>query len=93
VDQTQKITKCVVGSLLQEFFLNHTNIATKLVAFGSNGVNVFHVKFGVTKKLQETCTPFSFRVHHVFHRTNLVMQTLSSFLLVHRMETLFQSLY
>jgi hypothetical protein len=31
VDQTQKITKCVVGSLLQEFFLNHTNIAKNLL--------------------------------------------------------------
>jgi hypothetical protein len=32
-----------VGSLLQEKGLGHTNIAAKLVAFGSNGVNVSKV--------------------------------------------------
>jgi hypothetical protein len=70
----------VVGSLLQEKGLGHTNIAAKLVAFGSNGVNVFQgAKLGVTKQIQETCTPFNLGVHCVSHTTNLAMQTLSSF--------------
>ncbi len=51
------------------------------------------LRFGVREKIQETCTPFNLGVHCVSHITNLVMQTLSSFPLVHGMEPLFQSLY
>jgi hypothetical protein len=90
----KNLTKCVVGFLLQEKNLSHTNIAAKLVAFGSNGVNVFQgVKLSVTKQIQKTCTPFNLGVHCVSHKTKLVMQTLSFFPIMHQVETLFQSLY
>jgi hypothetical protein len=83
-----------VGSLLQKKGLCHINIAAKLVAFGSNGINVFQgVKLVMTKQIQETFTPFSLGVHCVCQKKNLAMQTSSSFPLVHGVETLFQSLY
>jgi hypothetical protein len=48
--------------LLQEKGLGQINIATKLVAFGSNGINFFQgVKLGVTKQIQETCNPIQLR--------------------------------
>jgi hypothetical protein len=61
-----------MGSLLQKKGLHHINIAAKLVAFGSNGINVFQgVKLGVTKQTQETFTPFSLGVHCVSHKKKL----------------------
>jgi len=47
-----------VGFLLQEKNLSHTNIATKLVAFGSNGVNVFQgAKFWCDNKNSKNMHP------------------------------------
>jgi hypothetical protein len=70
----ENLIKCVVQSLLQEGGLGQTNIATKLVAFGSNGVSVFQSSTSsVIKQIEETCTPFNLGVHCVSHTTNLAM--------------------
>jgi hypothetical protein len=70
----ENIIKFVVQSLLQERSLGQTNIATKLVAFGLDGVNVFQgATSNVTKQIEETCTPFSLGMHCVSHMTKLVM--------------------
>ncbi len=47
----------------------------------------------MTKHIRKTCAPFNLGVHCVSQKTNLDVQTLSSFPLVYRMETLLQSLY
>jgi hypothetical protein len=58
--------------LLQEKGLGHINIAAKLVAFGSNSIDVIQgAKLGVRKKIQKICTPFNLGVHCVFHKRKL----------------------
>ncbi len=77
------------GDLCQE------TIASKLIAFGANGVNVFQgIRTGViTVQLKEENAPFMISVHYMSHHINLVVQTLSKMGIVRKIEDVMQSLY
>ncbi len=67
---------------------NH--LATKLICFGGDNVNVFQgTKFGVTKHIHNDYGPDFIRVHYMAHRMNLVVQILLVFPLVKHIENLF----
>jgi hypothetical protein len=67
---------------------NH--VATKLICFGGDNVNVFQgTKFGVNKQIHNEYGHDSIGMHYMAHWMNLVMQTLSVFSFVKHIENLF----
>ncbi len=70
------------GDLCQE------TIASKLIAFGTNGVNVFHgIKTNVIiAQLKEENALFMIGVHYMSHHIILIVQTLSKMGIVRKIE-------
>jgi hypothetical protein len=74
--------------------LSHEQIASKLVCFGADGVSTFQgAKTGVTTQIREKWGPFSLGANCCSHRVNLVVENLSKYRMVSRLERLFQSMY
>ncbi len=98
VDETivDNMTSLIVKSLDQHGVnmggLSETNIASKLVCFGANGVAIFHgVKSGVIIQLMQKHAPYVSNVHYMAHHTNLV--ALNGLNLVFKIEFLFTSMH
>jgi hypothetical protein len=67
--------------------LNQDNIPFKLITFGANKVRVFQgVRTNVTVQLKNQNAPFMIGVHCTSHHINLVVQTLSKFDIVGKIE-------
>ncbi len=80
------LTKFIMQNLVEFGSMTKTNVANKLVCFGTNGVIVFQgLKNGVTTKMMQNHVPFMSGVH-MAHCTNLVVQTLSNLSLVGKIE-------
>jgi hypothetical protein len=74
--------------------LSNQKIKERLMTFGADGVSTFQgVKSGVTTQLINKHAPFMVGVHCMAHRTNLAVETLSSFEVVKHVEDLLASLY
>ncbi len=68
------LTKVIVESLFLHGGLSKSNMALKLICFGTNNVTTFHsLKTRVIVQLKEKHMPFLLGVHCVVHRTNLVV--------------------
>jgi hypothetical protein len=80
--------KCILVDAMVHFGdLNKDNIASKLVTFVVNEVNVFQgVKTGVTVWIKNQNAPFMIGVHYMSHCINLVVQMLSKFSIVRKIE-------
>jgi hypothetical protein len=69
--------------------LKEEELATKLVYFGADGVNIFQgFKYTITVKIQCQYVPFIMVVHCMAHWTNLAIQTLLNLYLVFHIECL-----
>jgi hypothetical protein len=72
-----------LGNLTQE------EIASKLICFGTNGMSTFQGhKTGVTTQIREKYAPFSFGIHCFSHKMNLIVQTMSNYPMIARIESL-----
>ncbi len=61
---------------------------------GVDGVSVFQgVKFGLIVLVRTQQAHYFIKIHCAAHQTNLVVQSLSSMLMVSKLENLLQSLY
>jgi hypothetical protein len=81
-------------ALVGEGGLSREEIASKLVCFGADRVNKFQgSKMDVTTQIREEWAPFSLGANCSSHRINLVVETLSNYPMVSRLESLFQSMY
>jgi sulfur relay (sulfurtransferase) DsrF/TusC family protein len=88
------LKKFIVDNVLQYGGLSKSNLVSKLISFGANGVLVFHnVKNCVTTQLKEKFPPYMLGVHRVAHWTNLAIQTLSKLPLMFKIEAMLQSIY
>jgi hypothetical protein len=88
------LTNVIMHALLGEGGLSREEIASKLVCFGADGVSTFQgTKMGVTTQIREKWAPFSLGANCGSHRINLVVETLSNYPMVSRLESLFQSMY
>ncbi len=67
--------KCILVDVLVLYGdLTQENIASKLITFGVDGLNVFQgVRIGVTLQLKTQTTLFMIGVHCTSHHTNLVV--------------------
>jgi hypothetical protein len=82
------LTKVIVDSLLTYSGISESNLASKLVCFGVDGVTTFQgPKTNVITQLKKN-TPFMLGVHCVTHQTNLVVQTLYRLTLVTKIKLL-----
>ncbi len=73
--------------------MSETDIASKLVCFGANGVTICHgVKSGVIIQLMQKHATYVSGVHYMAHHTNLVVRTLNGLNLVFKIESLFTSM-
>ncbi len=83
-----------MASLLYYGGLSKTNMASKLIMFGVDGVLIFQgAKTNVIIQLKEKCTFFMFKVHCVAHQTDLTIQTFSKLPLMSKIEVMLQSMY
>jgi hypothetical protein len=58
------LTKCIIESLLQEDNFGQDVIATKLISFYANEMNIFQgLKIGVTIEIHKSWVLFSLGVH------------------------------
>ena len=81
-------------SLMDEGGLTHSEIVSKLLSFGSDGVNTFYgSKSRVATQIHEKKIPFSLKVKCCGHRINSYINTLSNFPFVSCLESFLQSLY
>jgi hypothetical protein len=88
------LTNVIMYVLLGEGGLSHEEIASKLVCFRADGVSTFQgTKTGVTTQIREKWVPFSLGTNCGSHKINLVVETLSNYPMVSRLESLFQSMY
>ena len=88
------LTNAIMLSLVEEGGLSREDIASKVVCFGADGVSTFQgPKTGVTTQIREKWAPFVIGANCASHRINLVVETLSQYPMVSRLEGLFQSLY
>jgi hypothetical protein len=88
------LTSVIMHALLDEGGLSREEIASKLVCFGADGVSTFQgSKTGVTTQIHEKWAPFILGANCSNHRINLVVETLSNYPMVSRLESLFQSMY
>jgi hypothetical protein len=80
--------KCILVDAMVLFGdLNKDNIASKLVTFAVNEVNVFQgVKIGVTVWIKNQNAPFMIGVHYTSHCINLAVQMFSKFNIVRKIE-------
>ncbi len=85
-----KLTKVIMEALSIGGGMPRNHVATKLICFGGDNVNVFQsTKFGVTKHIHNDYRFNSIRMHYMAHWMNLVVQTLLVFPLVKHIENLF----
>jgi len=71
---TNNLTKVIVESVFQNGGLKKSNLVSKLISFGPNGVSIFQgEKSGVTTQLREKFAPYMLRVHCVAYWTNLTI--------------------
>jgi hypothetical protein len=88
------LTSVIMHALLGEGGLTHEEIASKLVCFGADGVSTFQgSKSGVTTQIREKWAPFCLGVSCSSHRINLVVETMTKYPMVSRLENMFQSVY
>jgi hypothetical protein len=88
------LTNVIMHVLLSEGGLSREQIASKLVCFRTDGVSTFQgTKTGVTTQIREKWASFSLGANYCSHRVNLVVETLSKYPMVSRLERLFQSMY
>lgn len=93
-DIANHLADVIMHALLGEGGLSCEEIASQLVCFGADGVSTFQgTKAGVTTQIREKWAPFLIGASCVSHRLNLIIETLSKFLMVARLESLFQSIY
>ena len=84
----------VMHALLGEGRLNREEIGGKLVSFGANGASTFQgPKIGVSTQIREKWAPFCLGATCASHRINLIIEILSNYPMVSRLEALYQSLY
>jgi len=84
--------KVIVDNVLQYGGLLESDLVSKLISFGANGILVFHgVKNVVTTQLKEKFAHYMLGVHCVAHQTNLTIQTLSKLPLMFKIEAMLQS--
>jgi hypothetical protein len=70
------------------------DILSKLICFGAYGVLMFQgFRNDVTKQICESWAPFFSNIHCMVHKTNLIVQTLSSLNIVDHLEVLLQGLH
>ena len=88
------LTDTIMFSLLGEGGLTRKDIASKLVYFGADGASTFQgARKGVTIQIRDKWAPFLVGATCASHRINLVVETLSQYPMVSRLEGLFQSIY
>jgi hypothetical protein len=88
------LTKLIMQSLVEFGSMTKTNVANKLVCFGTDGVIIFQgLKNGVTTKMMQNHVPFMSGVHYMAHCTNLAIQTLSNLSLVGKIKNFFTSMH
>jgi len=88
------LIKVIMGDLKEHGVIYNVNIATKLISFGVNGLNVFQgVHNDVICQMQNKYSPHFEGIHCTVHCINLVVQTLSQIAIVKSIEDLLQSLY
>ena len=88
------LTSVIIHSLMGEGGLSRSELASKLLCFGSDNVSTFQgSKTGVSTQICEKWAPFSLGMGCCGHRVNLCVQTLSNFPMVSRLESFLQSLY
>jgi hypothetical protein len=88
------LTSVIMHALVGEGGLSREEIASKLVCFGVDGVSTFQgSKMDVTTQIREKWAPFNLGANCSSHRINLVVETLSNYPMVSRLESLFQSMY
>jgi hypothetical protein len=69
-------------------------MASKLITFGADKVNVFQgVRIRVTIQLKDQNVPFMIRIHCTTHRTNLVVQTFKILAIVQKIENVLKNSY
>jgi len=91
---TDHLTNVIMHALISEGGLIYNEIAAKLICFGADSVSTFQgPKSGVTTQIWDKWTPFSLGANCVSYRVNLVVETLSKYLMVSRLEGLFQLVY
>ncbi len=62
------LTKVIMENVLQYGGLSKSNLASKLISFGVDGVSVFYgAKNGVTTQLKEKFALYMLGVHYVAH--------------------------
>jgi hypothetical protein len=87
------LTQVILNALLDEGGLTREEVASKLVSFGADGVSTFQgTHSGVTTQLK-SIAPFMLGIHCTSHRINLVVQTLSNFPMISRLEGMLASIY
>jgi hypothetical protein len=83
------LTNVIMHALLSKGGLAREEIASKLVCFGADGVSTFQgPKTGVTTQIREKWAPFSLGANCGSHKINLVVETLSKYPMVSRLERL-----
>ncbi len=88
------LIKLIIQSLVEFGGMTKTDVANKLVCFGTNGVKIFQgLKNGVTTKLMQNHDPFMSGVHCMAHHTNMVVQTLSNLNFVGKIKSLLISMH
>ncbi len=78
----------IMASLLQYGGLYETNLTSKLISFGADGVSIFQeAKICVITQLKEKHAPFMLRVLHcIAHWTNLAIQIFSKLPLMSKIQ-------
>jgi hypothetical protein len=88
------LTKVIVRALMSEGRLSQEEIGKKLICFGPDDVSVFQgTSNGCIAQIRDLYAPFSLGVHCCADRLNLVMEILSSYPLVSKVEGLLASLF
>lgn len=60
----------------------------------ANGASTFQtIRFGITILMKTKQTPYFIKIHYMAHRTNLVLQSLSTMPMVFKLEDILQALY
>lgn len=84
----------IEGMLSHHTGLSQSEVASRLVCFGADGVTLFQgSRNGVTVQMVKHMAPFLFGVHCMAHRTNLAVQPLSNLPVVAKLEALCQAMY
>jgi hypothetical protein len=82
------VTLMTFGGLINEQNVEH------LLCLGTDDISTFQgVRSKVITLLRTQHAPYFTRIHCMAHRTNLIMQSLSSMPMVSKLENLLQSLY